>query len=56
MIFKNIWRRVVGNVLINISPNLFPKFAFAWEISPEFIRLILAAVSINDHVKEIKQL
>ena len=47
MILQNIWRRVVGNVLINISPsNIFPNM-----LLPQRFHLhcqaVMDAVSIN---------
>ena len=40
MILQNIWRWVIGYILINISPsNVFPIYSLAWIISrriPQF--------------------
>ena len=48
MIFKNIWMKVIGIVLIDISTlNIFPNNTFVCRILTKFARLHLAAASIN---------
>ena len=45
---KKIQRRVVGNVLNNISPSNIFEFCFCLRDSIKIVRLLLAAVSISD--------
>ena len=48
MVLQNIWRGVVGNVLIDISPsNIFLTNCFSLQNVIKIVRLLLAAVSIN---------
>ena len=48
MILQNIWRRVVGNVLNNISPsNNISKLCSIPQDFIKIVRLLLAVLSIN---------
>ena len=47
MILQNIWRRVVGNVLINISPSIILPILLKPERFHKKCQADLAAVSIN---------
>ena len=47
MILQNIWRSVVGNVLINISPSIILPILLKPERFHKKCQADLAAVSIN---------
>ena len=52
IILQNISRKVVGNVLNNISPsNIFPTLHLS-ESYRKSVRFVLAAVSINGLIKD----
>ena len=47
MILQNISKRVVGNVLINISPSNILPIMLKPKLFIKIVRLVLAAVSTN---------
>ena len=47
MLLENIWRRVVGNILMNISPSNISWNMLLAKLFHQNYQAVLAAVSIN---------